>query len=59
MNIIQLYKGVLLSSVVYMQPENSELYRARFKNTSVYLDAANAISRLYCLPNEPLESTNG
>lgn len=39
MNIVQLYKGVLLSSVVYMQPENSELYRARFKNTTVYLDA--------------------
>lgn len=39
LDIVQLYKGVLLSSVIYIQPENSDLYYARFKNTTVYLDA--------------------
>ena len=37
--IVQLYKGVVLSSIIYLQPENAELYYARFKNTTVYLDA--------------------
>ena len=38
-DIIQLYKGVLLSTVIYIQPENADLYYARFKGTTVYLDA--------------------
>lgn len=38
LDIVQLYKGVLLSSAIYIQPENPNLYHARFKNTTVYLD---------------------